>query len=183
MKIIFFTDNKIIIQLYENVNGISFNGNTLSFVSDSIPYNFGGFNAYYSTIDDSSPLNVGDSVTDTDILGFDKSNKKIELGIACGQAIYAGFTSPSTGYQFGFKDTDQANINEQATAYLMDSTYTDSITWRTADSTVVTLTRDQFMTIVNEARTHKRTQFDKLFDLEDQVDAATDVATVQAIVW
>jgi hypothetical protein len=107
---------------------------------------------------------------------------KIEqLKYLCSQSIYAGFTSVSLGYKFGFNERDQDNFSQQTLLVLAGST--SPIQWKTKNNGVVTLTKEQFMTLIEECKTHKLTFQEKYWTLEDQVLNAQTVYEVDAVKW
>ena len=102
----------------------------------------------------------------------------------CSSTIYNGFTSDSTGYTFGFNALDQANITQQALLILVNGeSSVPPIQWKTKDSGVVTLTKQEFLSIIEEAKTHKLTNQSKYWTLEAQILSATDKEAVCAVEW
>ncbi|TGV13629.1 DUF4376 domain-containing protein [Mesorhizobium sp. M00.F.Ca.ET.186.01.1.1] len=104
------------------------------------------------------------------------------LNQECCQAIYAGFTSVSTGYQFRFNEEAQANFNQQSTLFLLKPDLAE-IQWKTEDSGIVRLTREQFIEVVLEAGQHKQQQIAKYWTLKAQVEAAETKEQIDAINW
>lgn len=111
-----------------------------------------------------------------------KAAKIAFLDNECSQAIYRGFFSVSTGYHFGFDQEDQDNFNQMTTLLLLKSDITE-IQWKTDDAGVVTLTREQFLKVVEEAAQHKQAQIARYWTLKAQVLAAETKEEVDAVNW
>ena len=113
---------------------------------------------------------------------FDR--KIAELKAACTNAIYEGFTSVATGFNFGFNQHDQENFTQQMLLIVASNgNYTDQIRWKTKEGTVEPLTVSKFISLTNEAAVHKTTQQDKYWVLEQQVLKATTVEEIEAVIW
>lgn len=107
-----------------------------------------------------------------------------ELKSACTQAIYDGFKSESTGFEFGFNAHDQENFTQQMLLIVAaNGNYTDPIRWKTKSGTVETLTVSKFISLIGESKDHKVTQQNKYWVLEQQVLNSQDVNTINAIKW
>ncbi|WP_431809871.1 DUF4376 domain-containing protein [Brevibacillus agri] len=104
------------------------------------------------------------------------------LNNECFKAIYASFTSASTGHTFRFNEEDQANFNQQCTLFLLKPDLAD-VQWKTEDAGIVTLTREQFIEVVFEAGQHKQQQIGKYWTLKAQIEAATTKEEVDSITW
>lgn len=111
-----------------------------------------------------------------------KDEKINEINANCENTILAGFTSSSTGYSYDFTNYDQMNITQQMLLLVSDPTIA-SIQWKTQDAGIVSLTRDQFLQIANEANDHKRVNIGKYWTLKSQVQSATMEDEINAIVW
>lgn len=113
----------------------------------------------------------------------DVQNAKVaQLKYLCEEAIYAGFTSASTGHVFGLDLKDQANFEQQRSDFIDDATAT-SVDWGTKDAGVVTLTKDEFMTVRQEGKQFKWDNINRVRDLIGQVMASTTNDAVDAIKW
>lgn len=111
-----------------------------------------------------------------------KTAKIAFLNEECTQAIYAGFTSTSTGYTFKFDLEAQDNFNQQCTLFLLNQNLMET-QWKTENAGIITLTKQQFIDVVFEAAQHKQTQIAKYWQLKAQVNAATTKEEVDAINW
>ena len=104
----------------------------------------------------------------------------------CSEAIYEGFDSPSTGATFGFNQNDQMNFTQLSLRILAAggaSGYNKPIQWKTKSGAIISLTVEQFNTVLDEAEAHKLEKQAKFWQLEGQVKAAMDVESVKAINW
>jgi hypothetical protein len=104
------------------------------------------------------------------------------LNQECFEAIYAGFTSVTTGHTFRFNEEDQANFNQQSTLFLLKPDLAETH-WKTEDAGIVTLSRAEFIEVVLEAGQHKQQQIGKYWTLKAQIEAATTKEEIDAINW
>ena len=106
------------------------------------------------------------------------------LQAGCNSAFNAGFASAASGsaLTYGFKPSDQANLNELATMLSL-GVATWPVSWQTPDGTIVSLTQAQFTSLLTDAQKFKWAQINQLRSLQAQVQAATTVSAVQAVVW
>ncbi|MEK3745859.1 DUF4376 domain-containing protein [Brevibacillus sp. FSL K6-0770] len=111
-----------------------------------------------------------------------KQAKVDYLNQECFKAIYAGFTSASTGHQFRFNEEDQVNFNQQSTLFLLKPALAET-QWKTEDAGIVSLTREQFIEVVLEAGQHKQEQIARYWGLKAQVEAAETKEQIDAINW
>lgn len=117
----------------------------------------------------------------SDDLLTEKRNLKIEeLKKACSEAVYAGFAS-TIGHEFGFNEHDQANFTQQMLLILNGNTA--PIHWKTKNAGVVTLTLEEFNTVIEDSKNHKITQQQKFWQLEAQAKAAISEAELNLISW
>lgn len=110
-----------------------------------------------------------------------KKQKIADLKVDCDNSIAQGFVG-TTGHTYQYAPADQANINKQLTLLLLN-TATTSVDWNTIDAGVVTHTRDEFIQLGTDASNHERSNIGKLWQLEANVNSATDEASINAIVW
>lgn len=113
-----------------------------------------------------------------------QAQKIAQLKKACAQTILAGFTSAASGtaHTYGFDEKDQRNMTEQLSILLLDTTIS-SITWKTLDAGIITLTRDQFFQLCKDANAFKRSNIERYWNLVSQVQAATTEDQINAINW
>ncbi len=100
----------------------------------------------------------------------------------CTGAIYKGFKSKSIGEEFGFNKLDQENFAQQL-AIIVSGDYNQTIRWKTLDGNIVTLTKEQFMTLVAEASEHKLINQNKYWKLEQQVLGMDNAFDIVALQW
>lgn len=110
-----------------------------------------------------------------------KNLKKQEMNSACEKAIVGGFTS-SNNHVYRTNRDDQTNMIGQYNALVADSSIAN-VQWKTEDVGYVTITRDEWLTVYQEAFTHKQTQLFKYNQLKGKIYACTTTDEVTAIVW
>jgi len=130
------------------------------------------------------------SPTDTQLLADAQAAQTALLSAACGNAITAGFTSSALGaaYTYPAKMTDQQNLTASVLGSLMPNlpeAWTTSF-W-CADASDVWAFRDHTATQIQQAGQDAKTatlaSMTKNQTLAAQVQAATTVQAVQAVVW
>ncbi|MDT3416186.1 hypothetical protein QO009_002054 [Brevibacillus aydinogluensis] len=140
------------------------------------------FAKYLYRVDPNTQTIIWDLTEPTASLEQVKAAKIDFLNTECTKAIYAGFTSASTGHFFNFDEEAQANFNQQSTLLLLKPDIAE-VQWKTEDAGIITLTREQFINVVFEAGQHKQQQINKYWDLKARVQAATTKEEVDAINW
>lgn len=110
-----------------------------------------------------------------------KALKIKQLKEFCNEAVYAGFTSQATGFTFGFNLLDQANFTQRMVTIVAGAA--GPFLWKTVDAGVQEFTKEQFVTIVNEAENHKIQMQARYWELESFVLAAGTVNEVKLIQW
>jgi hypothetical protein len=118
-----------------------------------------------------------------------KQNQMRRLKIECANAIYRGFPSDVSRETlwYDFDDKAQANFNQQATMYILDSTL-DIIPWNTKaqgeyTSKVVMLTKEQFFQLVGKSAEHKLSNFQKYWILMQKLEVAETAEELEEITW
>lgn len=113
-----------------------------------------------------------------------KQAKITEINQACAKTINAGFTSSANGTSliYGFTDADQTNIAQELNI-VNAGIATFPIYWGAKDGTVVSLDEIQFKQLCKDANGFKWSQVGKLRTLIPQVETATTIDAVKAIVW
>jgi hypothetical protein len=120
-----------------------------------------------------------------DILNEAKAAKIAELNQMCNQTILAGFTSSALGqeYHYPFDGEAQANLTGALALLNADPTLT-TVEFKVLETgKLVDHTRDQFLQVCKDAFAFKNSMIKKYHDLKDQVEAATTIEEVNAIVW
>jgi hypothetical protein len=132
-----------------------------------------------------TPLEIYNETDKTQITLDELKQLRINLlKEECSQAIYNGFLSESTGYYFGFNQLDQINFTQQMLLIVADTNNEiTTIQWKTKNAGVVTLTKEQFLQVAEEAKQHKLTQQQKYWNLEQQILAATTKEEIENITW
>lgn len=119
------------------------------------------------------------------LLADTKAAKIAELDQMCNQTILSGFTSLALGqeYHYPFDEEAQRNLTGALTLLNADPTLT-TVEFKVLDiGKFVDHTRDQFLQVCKDAFAFKSSMIKKYHDLKDQVNAATTVDEVNAIVW
>jgi F0F1-type ATP synthase gamma subunit len=113
-----------------------------------------------------------------------KQDKINELEIAY-NASFTVFTSNATGVTKTYPINQEAKDNlERLQRRLIADPNKDSFSFYTLeDANLVDHTRSQFLQLLDDAEAFEVAQHKKYNDLKNQVNAATDEATVNSIVW
>lgn len=111
-----------------------------------------------------------------------KQKKIAEFHNLCTETIMLGFTSRSMGYQYGFNELDQMNMTQQMLLFLNKPELT-IVDWKTEDAGVITHTRQQFLTVVTEADTHKRGWINYYWNKKIEINNQTTVEGVHSVEW
>lgn len=187
MKLITFYDDKIIKQLFENVSNVSFDGSNLSFTSNSAPFTFVGFQLYYSEIDDMSTLQIGDSVTDGDILTFIKSQKHIEILEGYEKALVADLTSSVIGSDgnnviFSFSASNQSDYTQIGVIFALKTDLTAHLIGSKSHG-AFEIQRQDYITFLDDCDNRKTNTYNQFNTLRQNIDACTTVTDVEQITW
>jgi len=136
-----------------------------------------------------------------EILEEVKQAKINELKVACTATICSPFLSSVKGpdgtyYRFGYNERDQLNFNSQLNKInlwknlvkegkMTPEEYAAKfpLQWKAVNVGVVSLTEEEFLTVVDDAEAHQLTQQKKYWILEMQVKQAKTIEEVQAIEW
>lgn len=134
-------------------------------------------------------LTLGDYVEQSRVerpvdLSIIKQNKIDELVALKNADIEAGFTSNAAGtpIKFGYDAGDQEYLHKKATMIALNQAIS-SVQWKTADSGMVTFTRDQFIQVINDGAAHEEGFEYKYLNLEANVMNAMTATDVAAITW
>jgi hypothetical protein len=98
----------------------------------------------------------------------------------CNETILNGFTSQ--GYKFIFDIEAQDNFTQQLLFLVVNPTI-ETVIWKTEDKGVVTLTKGQFMQVINDAQSHKMLYQNKYWGLKDKILKASSIPDVQQYNW
>lgn len=102
----------------------------------------------------------------------------------CSQAIYDGFISESTGYEFGFNPHDQINFTQQMLLIVADTNNEiTTIQWKTKNHGVVELSKEEFLQVIEEAKQHKLNQQYKYWIKEELILIAENKDEIESIQW
>lgn len=159
-----------------SVLGTSENGTTVSYSIEAEEYK-------QWVLDGGVPLA---EFTDAEIIAQSKQSKLIELEALCEAQIVSGFTSSALGSEHWYKSEqiDQLNLIGVVTGGTDDyfkSGIKDTqgvITWDW-----VLHTSAQLKQVLNDGKNVKTTLLQKLTMQKAQVDLATTLAEVEAVVW
>lgn len=113
-----------------------------------------------------------------------KRQKLVELQTARDNEIYTTFQSSALGtpHTYTYSQEAAANFDKKATLLGIAPSIT-TISWYTVEEGFVNHTRDQWVQVCLDGGQREESLKMKYFQLEAQVSAATDIATVNAIVW
>lgn len=123
----------------------------------------------------------GRTFLDVPPLSYFQDLKSAELKQKCEDAIVFGFTA-SNGHFYRTNRDDQTNMIGQKDEIATDETITQ-VAWKTEDVGYLMHTREEWLTIYQEAFNHKKTQLFKYDSLKKQVYTCTTKEEVDAIVW
>jgi hypothetical protein len=117
-----------------------------------------------------------------DVLTLDEfRQQRIDMfNTMCNKEILGGFMSQ--GYQFIFDYEAQDNFSQEILSLLLDPSITE-VEWKTEDQGVVTLTKEQFLLVVQDAKTHKLTTLRRYWDVKDRILNAGSVPEVLEQNW
>lgn len=110
-----------------------------------------------------------------------KKVRVLKLKEECSNSIYNGFISDSTGHVFGFNDLDQANFTQRMLTIVAGSK--GPFSWKAKDVGVISLTKEEFMLVIQEAEAHKLRKQERYWALEKKVLLATSNQEVDQILW
>ncbi|MCS1350328.1 hypothetical protein [Mechercharimyces sp. CAU 1602] len=177
MKIILFDGDEIkeVLKGCENVE-VDDETNCIYFESGELC----GIKSDYAIVDDDAVPE--DAILESNLLEPEKVRKISSLNNRCESAILSGFTSETTEHTYQFNTTDQINMTQQYTL-LLGNPDISTVDWKTEDSGVVAHSRDEFISIVNEAEEHKRGKIEKYWRLKSKVQASTTREEVRSISW
>jgi hypothetical protein len=124
---------------------------------------------------------IGGQPTDEQILDYCKTIKINHFNKLCESKIIAGFNA-SNGHKYRTNRDDQTNMIGQKDELTADSTIAN-VDWKTEDVGYITHTREEWLTVYNEAFVHKKTQLFTYNSLKMQVLNATTHEEVATIKW
>lgn len=113
-----------------------------------------------------------------------KNAKIAELDQACSQAISQGFTSSALGvaHTYPYDDEAQRNLHAAIIDTLIDSTVT-TVSFKTLDAGYQNHTVAQIQQVAKDSKTPFMNNLNKYNNLKSQVQSATTVDAINAIVW
>lgn len=111
-----------------------------------------------------------------------KNNKVSEFNKLCNKIILEGFRSPSTGYYYGFSELDQMNMTQQMLLFLNNPLLL-TVDWKTEDAGIIRHSKTQFLTIVQEADSHKRGWISYYWKKKNEIMNKLTVEEVLDIIW
>lgn len=122
------------------------------------------------------------TLTEADVLKFQKDLKISIFKETCENEILEGFTSSINGHVYRTNRDDQINMIGQKDILDSDPSITE-VFWKTEDAGYVSHTREDWIKIYNEGFNYKKAILYKYDTLKKQVELATTDAEVVAIVW
>lgn len=112
-----------------------------------------------------------------------KKKRIAKLSEECTAAIHAGFISNKTGFGFGFNARDQDNFTRQYLVVVSGDNAGNMISWKSTSHGVVSLSEEDFRSVVLEAGAHQMSQQKKYWLLESKILAADTNEKVHAVIW
>lgn len=110
-----------------------------------------------------------------------RNYKLMELKYFTEQDIYSGFHSESLSKYFDYKSNDQMNFSTMVTFLNLEPT-TESVEWPTKEGEMLTLAKEEFLSLYKEATIAKNKKLKKYNMLKEQVSSATK-KELEKIVW
>jgi len=149
---------------------------------DTIPYNFveGWGQGFFDPIYNFHTRQWEEKNTSNDLLNRYKEQKIEDLNRQCKEEIEKGFEYNGNYYEF--EPHDQDNFT-QALALLSFDTETQSLTWKTLNNGIVTLSREEFFGVCKKAEQVKRGNIAKYWMLKAEVESATSIEEIDSITW
>jgi hypothetical protein len=120
-------------------------------------------------------------ITPDYILNHHKQLKVKVLNEKCEAAIETGFVS-SNGHSYRTNRDDQINMIGQKDELINDSSI-ETVMWKTEDADYVQHTKEEWMTVYQEAFGHKKAQLFKYNELKRKIMAAASHGEVLANIW
>lgn len=120
-------------------------------------------------------------VTEEFILNFYKEFKIKKLNETCENEIIKGFTSLN-GHTYRTDRDDQINMMGQK-YYLIDNPSVTTVLWKTEDLGYIEHTRDEWLSVYNEAFSHKQKQLFKYNDLKNAINKSLTIDEVELVSW
>lgn len=117
-------------------------------------------------------------------LSHAKTSKLESLQDSRDAEIFSTFPSSALGTvkTYNYNLEAWTNFGRKASQVALSPSIT-SVTWANLEDGFVSHTRDQFIQLVMDGSAHEENAKMKYFTLEAQVNAATDIASVNAILW
>ncbi|WP_257064270.1 DUF4376 domain-containing protein [Priestia megaterium] len=146
MKIVFFDDNLIILDIYDEIENITVKTRKEIVWRDGF---INGINMQYVILNDDFQVNRGDLLDVNIVLGQMKELLKLEVNESVNNACFKGFLSNITGWFYETEYHDQTNFSRRMLTLLNDQNK-NVVEWKTADGVVREHTREQFLGVCNE---------------------------------
>jgi predicted NAD/FAD-dependent oxidoreductase len=121
--------------------------------------------------------------TTAQLLASAQTAKIAELNTKCGQVIVSGFVSSALGVAHTYPSDLEAQGNLGMALKRLEDTTLASIYFKTIDTGYLAHTKTQLTQVFYDGFDYGNVQITHYNQLKAQVNAATTVAQVQAIVW
>ncbi|MDT0150061.1 hypothetical protein Q9R38_26320 [Priestia aryabhattai] len=115
-----------------------------------------------------------ESIVEDEVVDYIKNIKIKELDKEMNQRVAEGFSSESTGYFFAYGAEQQAEFTQTLTLISAGLYFDDFVEWRTLDVGVVTLSLDEFKTVMIEGNAYKRAWTVKYREVVDNIKQMTN---------
>lgn len=173
--------NGVVTDIIEGVENPVFEGDNITWGKGN---GIWGYKGSYITKPDWFYVNIGDELdlSHDENLRDVKDQKIGRLKRDCKNTILSSFVSQTTGHEYDFELKDQINFNMEY-CLLLKNPNIPYIAWATNDAGTVTHTKEEFLGVCRDAEFHKRGNIGKYWTLKDQVETATTIEEVEAVVW
>lgn len=104
-----------------------------------------------------------------------------ELSRKCQEDIHKGFTA-SNGHNYRTNSDDQLNFLGKFNQIISDPTIT-TVMWKTEDKGYISHTREEWVSLYNEALSAKEQKLFKYDQLKHQISSFTTKEQVEAVIW
>lgn len=121
--------------------------------------------------------------TTAQLLANAQADKMTELKDKCRKTVMGTFTSSALGVAHTYDFDYEAQLNLSAEYADVNADATVTVKWKTVDAGDIIHNATQIKQLFKDGKAWKQSNVDKYRNLRDQVNAATTVAQVQAIVW
>ena len=175
-KLVFFEED------YSRMTGMNeLYGDVTSISLDNVLFNggkIGGIVRPFIIVDQDRDVNT---IAEDEVVDYIKNIKLKELEDERNTLINRGFESKSTGHYFGFSVEEQSEFMQTLTLISAGLYFNDTVQWTTKDVGLITLSIDEFKTVVMESQKYKQAWIDKCRDLSTNIKQMTNDACKMSV--